>query len=84
MAQDEHDDSIKHKPEDGPGPVAEGDVLTNAVRRLDNRFKGVPNDPSLIGEDLPDEDEDEDDPERDADPEDSDADPDVERRNRLW
>lgn len=40
------------------GQVDRVDVLTNAMRRLDNRFRGRPNDPSLIGEDMPEEDED--------------------------
>jgi hypothetical protein len=83
MADDDAD-KLKNVPADGPGKVAEGDVLTNAVRRLDNRFRGVPNDASLIGEDLPDEDEDDLERDEDADPLDEGDDPDRERRNKLW
>jgi hypothetical protein len=64
------------------------DVLTNAVRRLDNRFRGRPNDPSLIGQDMPEEDEDENDPEAAGDDADEDADKDDDwpepKGTKLW
>lgn len=63
------------------------DVLTNAVRRLDNRFRGRPNDPSLIGEDMPDEDEEDDaegvDDEREEDPDKDDDWPEP-KGTKLW
>ncbi len=63
------------------------DVLTNAVRRLDNRFRGRPNDPSLIGEDMPDEDEEDDaegaDDEREDDPDKDDDWPEP-KGTKLW
>jgi hypothetical protein len=41
------------------------DLLDNMIQRTDNAFRGVPDDETLIGQDLPDEDEETD--ERDLD-----------------
>lgn len=75
-----------HELPDDAGQEGRVDVLTNAVRRLDNRFRGRPNDPSLIGEDMPEEDEDD-----NADEEaDTDDDPDKDddwpepKGTKLW
>ncbi|KAA0970724.1 hypothetical protein FPY71_09585 [Aureimonas fodinaquatilis] len=49
-------------------------VISNAIQRVENRYRGVPNDPSLIGHDLPEEEEDE-----DRDPWEEEEDPDKDR-----
>lgn len=78
----------EHELPDDAGPEGRVDVLTNAVRRLDNRFRGRPNDPSLIGEDMPEEDEDTDDDT--GDDADTDDDPDKDddwpepKGTKLW
>lgn len=65
------------EPLDKPAADEKVDVLSNAIQRLENRYRGVPNDPSLIGHDLPEEEEDE-----DRDPWEEEDDPDKDRWER--
>lgn len=46
-------------PDETPAvPADKPDVLSNALQRTDNEFNGVPNDETLIGHDIPEDEED--------------------------